>query len=88
MAALDRAGMQVFESLLAQWRQSRATVLWVEHDLAAVRRLADRVTALSRGRLLWTREPAALGDADMLLQLFAHTANPENTRLEPQQEAA
>ena len=50
-------------------------MLWVEHDLAAVRRLADRVTALSRGRLLWTREPAALGDADMLLQLFAHTAS-------------
>ena len=88
MAALDRAGMQVFESLLARWRQSRATVLWVEHDLAAVRRLADRVTALSRGRLLWTREPAALGDANMLLQLFAHTASPENTRPEPQQEAA
>ena len=74
MAALDRAGMQVFESLLAQWRQSRATVLWVEHDLAAVRRLADRVTALTRGRLLWTHTPAALGDAAMLLQLFTHGA--------------
>ncbi|RMX10275.1 metal ABC transporter ATP-binding protein [Vandammella animalimorsus] len=71
MAALDQAGIAVFESLLAAWRQARATVLWVEHDLGAVRRLADHVTALRQGRLLWSRPPAALHDAEVVLQLFA-----------------
>ena len=92
MAALDRAGMDVFESLLAQWRSQGATVVWVEHDLAAVRRLADRVTALTRGRLLWTHTPAALGDAAMLLQLFTHgaaSAPEESTPADrPKKEAA
>ena len=74
MAALDAAGIAVFESLLADWRRSGATVLWVEHDLAAVRHLADRVTALRRGRLLWSRDPQALHDADLLLRLFAGAA--------------
>lgn len=72
MAALDQAGMAVFEALLADWRSRGVTVLWVEHDLMAVRRLADRVTALRRGRIQWTRTPAALADAAMLLELFAH----------------
>lgn len=72
MAALDQAGIGVFETLLLAWRQAGATVLWVEHDLAAVRRLADRVTAMRFGRMQWTRAPAALSDADTLLQLFAH----------------
>lgn len=74
MAALDQAGIAVFETLLLAWRQAGATVLWVEHDLAAVRRLADRVTAMRFGRMQWTRAPEALGDADTLLQLFAHDA--------------
>ena len=74
MAALDQAGIGIFESLLADWRQAGTTVLWVEHDLVAVRRLADRVTALGQGRVLWTRPPAVLEQAEVLLQLFARSA--------------
>ncbi|RMS35683.1 Cation ABC transporter ATP-binding protein, partial [Pseudomonas coronafaciens pv. garcae] len=44
MSALDEAGIQVFERLLLDWRRSGITVLWIEHDLDAVRRLADQVT--------------------------------------------
>lgn len=71
MAALDQAGMAVFERLLEDWRQQGATVLWVEHDMMAVRRLADRVTALSQGQRLWTAGPEVLADAEVLLRLFA-----------------
>lgn len=76
MAALDQAGMAVFEALLTEWQSQGTTVLWVEHDLAAVRKLAHRVTALSRGRMLWTHPPEALGDSSLLLQLFARAATP------------
>ncbi|MGE0097309.1 MAG: metal ABC transporter ATP-binding protein [Hydrogenophaga sp.] len=48
MSALDEAGVETFETLLAHWRETRVTVLWIEHDLDAVTRLADRVTGLSR----------------------------------------
>ncbi|MDO4682514.1 MAG: metal ABC transporter ATP-binding protein [Lautropia sp.] len=71
MAALDQAGMAVFERLLQDWRRQGATVLWVEHDMMAVRRLADRVTALSQGQRLWTAGPEVLADAGVLLKLFA-----------------
>ncbi len=49
MSALDEAGIQVFERLLGDWRRSGITVLWIEHDLDAVRRLADQVTGSIAG---------------------------------------
>ena len=48
-AGLDeRAVGQMEEILLALKREARITVLMVSHDLAQVRRLADRVTLLNR----------------------------------------
>ncbi len=70
MAALDEAGVQVFESLLADWRAAGVTLLWVEHDLDAVGRLADRVTGLNRG-VLFDGPPAEALTPERLLALFS-----------------
>ncbi|VFR17841.1 ABC transporter in pyoverdin gene cluster, ATP-binding component [plant metagenome] len=70
MSALDEAGMRVFEQLLADWRAEGVTVLWVEHDLAAVGRLADRVTGLNR-QVLCDGPPAQVLTPDRLLALFS-----------------
>ncbi|WP_457977258.1 metal ABC transporter ATP-binding protein [Ectopseudomonas composti] len=70
MAALDEPGMQVFERLLGDWRRSGVTVLWVEHDLQAVGRLADRVTGLSR-RVLFDDAPQVALQPERLLRLFS-----------------
>lgn len=70
MAALDEPGMQVFERLLNDWRRSGVTVLWVEHDLQAVGRLADRVTGLNR-RVLFDDAPQVALQPERLLQLFS-----------------
>lgn len=70
MSALDEAGIQVFERLLAEWRRSGVTVLWIEHDLAAVKRLADRVTGLSR-RVLFDGPAAETLTPERLLSLFS-----------------
>ena len=75
MAALDEAGAMIFESLLASWRQRGVTVLWIEHDLDAVRRLADRVTGLNR-RILCDGEPVAVLTAETLLGLFSTAPRP------------
>ncbi|WP_248796639.1 metal ABC transporter ATP-binding protein [Pseudomonas sp. MWU13-2105] len=70
MSALDEAGIQVFEHLLLDWRRAGITVLWIEHDLEAVKRLADRVTGLNR-RVLFDASPAEALTPDRLLTLFS-----------------
>jgi zinc transport system ATP-binding protein len=70
MSALDEAGIQVFERLLLDWRRAGITVLWIEHDLEAVKRLADRVTGLNR-RILFDASPAEALTPDRLLTLFS-----------------
>jgi zinc transport system ATP-binding protein len=70
MSALDEAGIQVFERLLGDWRQAGITVLWIEHDLEAVQRLADRVTGLNR-RVLFDAPPGQALTPERLLTLFS-----------------
>lgn len=70
MSALDEAGIQVFEQLLTAWRQAGTTVLWIEHDLEAVLRLADRVTGLNR-QVLFDAPPAQALTPQRLLGLFS-----------------
>ncbi|SDT48756.1 metal ABC transporter ATP-binding protein [Pseudomonas prosekii] len=70
MSALDEAGIRVFERLLGDWRQSGITVLWIEHDLEAVKRLADRVTGLNR-HVLFDATPEQALTPDRLLTLFS-----------------
>ncbi len=76
MSALDEAGIQVFERLLSDWRLAGMTVLWIEHDLEAVGRLADRVTGLHR-RVLFDATPQEALTPDRLLTLFStHPRSP------------
>ncbi|MFB4248926.1 metal ABC transporter ATP-binding protein [Pseudomonas idahonensis] len=70
MSALDEAGIQVFERLLHDWRQSGITLLWIEHDLEAVGRLADRVTGLNR-RGLFDGPAQQTLTPERLLSLFS-----------------
>ncbi|WP_312931870.1 metal ABC transporter ATP-binding protein [Pseudomonas sp.] len=78
MSALDEAGIQVFEQLLHAWRAAGTTVLWIEHDLQAVLRLADRVTGLSR-QVLFDAAPAEALTPERLLSLFSvHPRREEN----------
>ncbi|TBU98296.1 metal ABC transporter ATP-binding protein [Stutzerimonas kirkiae] len=70
MSALDEAGIQVFERLLGDWRRDGITILWIEHDLEAVGRLADRVTGLNR-RVLFDAPPAQALTPERLLGLFS-----------------
>ncbi|NQD78708.1 metal ABC transporter ATP-binding protein [Pseudomonas sp. CrR14] len=78
MSALDEAGIQVFERLLGDWRRAGISVLWIEHDLEAVKRLADRVTGLSR-RVLFDAPPAEALTPERLLSLFSTHARATET---------
>ncbi|HSX74991.1 MAG TPA: metal ABC transporter ATP-binding protein [Shinella sp.] len=73
MAALDEAGAHIFERLAGDLKARGTTILWVEHDLAAVRRLAGRVTGLS-GRVLFDGAPDEELTPERVLALFSHRA--------------
>ncbi len=75
MAALDEAGAQAFETLIGELKARGATVIWIEHDLAAVRRLADRVTGLNRS-LLFDGAPGEELRPERLFDLFSHHPRP------------
>ena len=70
MSALDEAGAQVFERLLIDWHKAGVTVVWIEHDLAAVKRLAERVTGLNR-KVLFDGSPEQTLSPERLLSLFS-----------------
>ena len=55
---------------LLDWRQAGVTVLWIEHDLEAVGRLADRVSGLNR-HLLFDGPAASSLTPERLLTLFS-----------------
>ncbi|WP_245337369.1 metal ABC transporter ATP-binding protein [Shinella sp. HZN7] len=73
MAALDEAGARIFERLIGRLQERGTTILWVEHDLAAVRRFAGRVTGLSRA-VLFDGAPEAELTPERVLALFSHRA--------------
>ena len=56
--------------LVLDWRQAGVTVLWIEHDLEAVGRLADRVSGLNR-HLLFDGPAASSLTPERLLTLFS-----------------
>jgi putative ABC transport system ATP-binding protein len=57
-SSLDSASSRVLESLARSLAESGVPVVWVTHDMAQMRRLADHVIALDHGRLTYAG-PAA-----------------------------
>jgi zinc transport system ATP-binding protein len=48
MSAMDENGVRLFEKIVLELADANVTILWIAHDLAQVRRLADHVTCLNR----------------------------------------
>jgi zinc transport system ATP-binding protein len=51
MTSLDEGGSRLFEELILQEHASGTTILWINHDLDQVKRLAQTVTVIDRGVL-------------------------------------
>jgi zinc transport system ATP-binding protein len=51
MTSLDEGGSRLFEDLILQEHASGTTILWINHDLDQVRRLAQTITVIDRGVL-------------------------------------
>ncbi len=49
MTSLDEGGSRLFEELILQEHQSGTTIVWINHDLDQVKRLAETITVIDRG---------------------------------------
>lgn len=59
-SALNEGPKVAFEGLVGELADRGVGVLWVTHDLAQVRRLADHVLVLDGGRLIVAGDPSVL----------------------------
>jgi zinc transport system ATP-binding protein len=48
VSAMDESGEHLFEKIVLDLVEDGLSVLWIAHDFAQIRRLADRVTCLNR----------------------------------------
>ncbi|TWC24928.1 zinc transport system ATP-binding protein [Pseudomonas sp. SJZ085] len=55
-AGIDEAGILLVEALVAELHQSGVTILWINHDLGQVRRIAQSVTGINQ-RVIFDRPP-------------------------------
>jgi len=76
MNHLDAAGIALATAVFADLRREGATILCCLHDLAQVRALADAVTCLNAGRVVFSGSPAAVLTPDNILKAFAEGAVP------------
>jgi len=69
MTSLDESGARLFENLILELNSAGATVLWINHDLDQVKRLAHSITVIDR--TLLAHGPAATTlTADMQRGVF------------------
>lgn len=61
-AGIDEPGVRLVENLVTELNQEGVTILWINHDLDQVRRLARSVTGVNR-RVLFHGAPADVLDA-------------------------
>src|SRR5690606_9971714 len=64
MTAMDEVGAERFLVVIKELAASGVTVLWIAHDLAQVRAVADAVTCLNRSVLFSGRPADVLAEID------------------------
>jgi zinc transport system ATP-binding protein len=69
MTSLDEGGSRLFEELILEEHKSGTTILWINHDLDQVKRLAQTITVIDRGVLAHGAVDATL-TADMQRGVF------------------
>ena len=78
MNSIDRTGAAIFSEIIGELKQNGVTIIWVHHDLAQVREMADQVTCINR-EIIFNGIPRDVMDERHLLEIF--TAQPTREAL-------
>jgi zinc transport system ATP-binding protein len=73
MTSLDEGGSRLFEELILQEQKSGTTILWINHDLDQVKRMAQTITVIDRSVIAHGRVADTL-TADMQRGVFPKPA--------------
>lgn len=65
-SALDASATIRLEDLASSLAQDGMPVIWVTHDLAQMRRLADHLVVMAHGTVSWTGDPCGEGADDAI----------------------
>jgi len=88
MAGLSGAEREALSTLLREVRQAGVTVLLVEHDVAAVMALADRVAVLDDGKLIALGSPAEVTADPAVIAAYLGTGEQDDQLVKAAAKAA
>ena len=74
MNSIDRGGAGIFSGIIRRAADEGTTILWVHHDLAQVREIADTVSCINR-HLVFSGAPAEVMNEQHLFDIFAATTD-------------
>jgi zinc transport system ATP-binding protein len=70
MQSIDESGYAVFTEIIRNLAAAGATIIWVHHDLAQVRKIAQTVSCINR-TVIFSGKPSTVMTEENLFQLFA-----------------
>lgn len=70
MNSIDKSGAEIFSKIIKELSQKGATVIWVHHDLAQVRKIADKVICINKSAV-FSGKPSEIMDEKNLLKIFS-----------------
>jgi zinc transport system ATP-binding protein len=84
LAGVDGAGAEIISDLVVDLSGRGVTVIWIHHDLAEVKRIADKVTCVNR-TVSFSGPPAEVLTRESILEVFSPVGG---LRAVPSQESA
>jgi zinc transport system ATP-binding protein len=70
LAGVDGVGAEIISDLVVDMRDCGMTVVWIHHDLAEVKRIADKVTCINR-TVSFTGTPDQVLTRESMLEVFS-----------------
>jgi zinc transport system ATP-binding protein len=75
LAGVDGAGAEIISDLVVDLRNRGVTVVWIHHDLAEVKRIADKVTCINR-TVAFSGHPDDVLTRERILEVFSPIGTP------------
>ena len=69
LTGIDKAGEDYFKEIVKELKEEGMTILWIHHNLAQVKELADTVTCIKK-RMIFSGDPKEELKEDKIMRIF------------------